>query len=129
MQWPVLSRAMPATLGVVVLIAGASQFTAWKAHHLSRCRSEPEPTCPLPPNVGTAWQHGLRLAFHCICSSAGSTAVLLVVGVMDLRAMAVVAIATTAERLVPSGDRVAHAIGIMALAAGTFAVARATGAM
>ena len=54
---------------------------------------------------------------------------LLVVGVMDLRAMAVVAIATTAERLVPSGDRVAHAIGIMALAAGTFAVARATGAM
>ena len=38
MQYPALSRAVPAALGVIVLIAGAYQFTAWKAHHLACCR-------------------------------------------------------------------------------------------
>ena len=38
----------------------------------------------------------------------------LVVGVMDLRAMAVVTIAITAERLVPRGERLARTIGDVA---------------
>ena len=38
MQYPALSRAVPTALGVIVLIAGACQFTAWKAHHLACCR-------------------------------------------------------------------------------------------
>jgi predicted metal-binding membrane protein len=32
MQLPALARAVPIAVGVVVLIAGALQFTAWKAH-------------------------------------------------------------------------------------------------
>jgi len=33
MQLPALARAVPIAVGVVVLSAGALQFTAWKAHH------------------------------------------------------------------------------------------------
>jgi hypothetical protein len=41
MQLPALARAVPIAVGVVVLIAGALQFTAWKAHHLACCREAP----------------------------------------------------------------------------------------
>jgi hypothetical protein len=42
-------------------------------------------------------------------------AILLVVGVMDLRAMATVAAAITLERLAPAGERVARAIGAVSI--------------
>ena len=41
MQLPALARAVPIAVGVVVLMAGAFQFTAWKAHHLACCREAP----------------------------------------------------------------------------------------
>ena len=41
MQGPTLARAVPTAVGAVVLIAGALQFTAWKAHHLACCREAP----------------------------------------------------------------------------------------
>jgi predicted metal-binding membrane protein len=44
--------------------------------------------------------------------------ILLVVGIMDLRAMAAVTAAITAERLVPGEQRVAAVIGIVIVAAG-----------
>ena len=53
--------------------------------------------------------------------------ILLVVGVMDLRAMFVVAIAITLERLLPAGERVARFTGGVAIAAGIFLIARAAG--
>ena len=34
MQQPALARAVPIAVGVVVLLAGALQFSAWKARHL-----------------------------------------------------------------------------------------------
>ena len=40
MQLPALARAVPIAVGVVVLIAGALQFTAWKAHHLACCLAQ-----------------------------------------------------------------------------------------
>jgi predicted metal-binding membrane protein len=53
--------------------------------------------------------------------------ILLVVGVMDLRAMTVVAVAITLERLMPAGQRVARTIGVVVIAAGLFLIARAAG--
>ena len=41
MQLPTLARAVPIAVGVVVLIAGALQFTAWKARQLACCREAP----------------------------------------------------------------------------------------
>jgi hypothetical protein len=65
MQLPGLARAVPIVVGVVVLIAGALQFTAWKALHLARCRDAPGRGRTLPADAGTAWRHGLYLGLHC----------------------------------------------------------------
>jgi predicted metal-binding membrane protein len=127
MQQPALARAVPIAVGVVVLIAGALQFTAWKARHLACCREAPGRGRTLPADAGTAWRHGLRLGLHCSHCCAGLIAILLVIGVMDLRAMAVVAAAITTERLAPAGERVARAIGAVVVGAGLFLIARAAG--
>ena len=127
MQHPALARGVPIGVGLVVLIAGALQLTAWKARHLACCREAPGPDRMLPADAGTAWRHGLRLGLHCSYSCAGLTAILLVIGVMDLRAMAVVAAAITLERLAPAGERVARAIGAVVVGAGLYLIARAAG--
>jgi predicted metal-binding membrane protein len=127
MQLPALARAAPVAVGVVVLIAGALQFSAWKAHHLACCREAPGRGRMLPADAGTAWRHGLRLGLHCGACCAGLTAILLVVGVMDLRAMAAVTAAITLERQGPAGERVARAIGAVVVGAGLFLIARAAG--
>jgi predicted metal-binding membrane protein len=127
MQLPALARAVPIAVGVVVVIAGAVQLSAWKAHHLACCREPPGRGRTLPADAGTAWRHGLRLGLHCSYCCAGLTAILLVIGVMDLRAMAVVTAAITVERLAPRGERVARAIGAVVVGAGLVLIARATG--
>jgi predicted metal-binding membrane protein len=125
MEHPALSRAVPTAVGLVVLIAGALQFTAWKARHLACCREAPGRGRTLPADAGAAWRHGLRLGLHCSYCCAGLTAILLVIGVMDLRAMSVVATATTVERL--AGERVARAIGVVVVGAGLTLIVRAAG--
>jgi predicted metal-binding membrane protein len=127
MQEPDLAGAVPIAVGVVVLIAGALQFTAWKARHLAYCREVPGCGHALPADAGTAWRHGLRLGLHCSRCCAGLTTILLVIGVMELRAMAVVAAAITVERLAPAGERVARAIGAVAVGVGLFLIAQAAG--
>ena len=127
MQQPGLARAVPIAIAVVVLLAGVLQFTAWKARHLACCRELPGCGCTLPADAGTAWRHGLLLAVHCIYCCAGLMAILLVLGVMDLRAMAVVAAAVTLERLAPAGERVARIIGALIVGIGLILIARAAG--
>jgi predicted metal-binding membrane protein len=127
MQRPALARAVPIAIGVVVLIAGFFQFTVWKAHHLACCRKAPGRGRTLPADAGTAWRHGLRLGLQCSRCCGSLMAISLVIGVMDLRAMALVAAAITVERLAPAGERIAQAIGAVAVAAGLFLIARAAG--
>src|SRR5205823_5723168 len=125
MQQPTLARAVPIAVGVVVLIGGMLQFTAWKAHHLACCRETPGRGRSLAGDAGTAWRHGLRLGIHCSYCCAGLMAVLLVIGVMDLRAMAIVMAAITIERLAPAGERVARVIGAVVVGAGLLLIAQA----
>jgi predicted metal-binding membrane protein len=125
MREPALARAVPIAVGVVVFVGGLLQLTAWKARHLACYRETPARGRTLPADAGTAWRHGVRLGLYCSRCCAGLMAILLVTGVMDLRAMAVVSAAITAERLAPSGERVAQAIGAVAVAAGLFLIARA----
>jgi len=127
MQQPALARAVPIVVGMVVLIAGSLQLTAWKACHLDCCREAPGRGRTLAADAGTAWRHGLRLGLHCSHCCAGLMVILLVIGVMDLRAMALVAAAITVERLEPAGERVAGAIGAVVVGAGLTLIARAAG--
>jgi predicted metal-binding membrane protein len=123
MQQPL---AVPIATGGVVLIAGALQFTAWKARYLACCRQAAGfARAAGGASYGEAWRHGLHIGLHCTYCCAGLMAILLVLGVMDLRAMAVVTVAITAERLASAGDRVARAIGAIVVAAELFLVARA----
>jgi len=124
MRLPALARAVPVAVGMVVLLAGALQFTAWKARHLACCRASRGHCRKLPADALAAWRHGVRLGLHCCHCCAGLTMMLLVVGVMDLRAMAVVATAITCERLAPGGQRVARVVGAMVVSGGVFLVAR-----
>jgi predicted metal-binding membrane protein len=126
MREPALARAVPIAVGAVVLVAGALQHTGWKAHHLAFCREAPACGRALPADARAAWRHGLRRGFHCSHSCAGLTAVVLGFGVMDLRVMAFVAAAITAEHLVPGGVRVARALGVVGVGAGLFLIARAS---
>lgn len=127
MRLPMFARVIPAAGGMTVLGAGALQCTAWKARHLACCREVPAPDGPLPSGSRTAWRLGLRAGLHCSASCAGLTAILLVFGIMDLRAMVVVTAAIGAERLAPAGLRVERVIGAIAMVAGLFLVARAVG--
>jgi predicted metal-binding membrane protein len=119
-----LARAVPVAVGVVVLIAGALQLTAWKARYLACCRTASSCDRALPADAAAALRHGLRLGLHCSASCAGLTAMLLVVGVMDVRAMACMTAVITVERLAPAGERIARAIGMAMAAAGLLLVAR-----
>jgi predicted metal-binding membrane protein len=127
MQLPALARAVPFAIGVLVLTAGSLQFTAWRMRHLACCREVPGRCRTLPADAGTAWRHGLRLGLHCGHCCIGPMAILLSLGVMDLRAMGVVTAAITVERLAPAGERIARAIGALVVGSGLLLIARAAG--
>jgi predicted metal-binding membrane protein len=125
MSQPAVSRALPAAAGVIVLIAGLLQLTAWKSRCLGTCRETPGCGVLLRADAATAWRHGVRLAFHCGRCCGNLIAVLLVLGVMDVAAMAAVTAAINAERISPNGGRAARAVGAVAILAGTLLIARA----
>ena len=132
MRHAALARAVPVATALVVLSAGALQFSRWKAHQLACCRRDG--CCEslgsgraLPGGAFTALCHGLRLGVHCSQCCAGLTAVLLVTGIMDVPAMVAVTAAIMLERLAPAGERVARLIGVVVVCAGLLQMARVVG--
>jgi predicted metal-binding membrane protein len=127
MHQPALARAVPTAAGLVIVVAGSLQLTAWKARRLTCCREMPHRCHLLPANAGIAWRHGLSLGLQCVGCCGNLMAVLLVLGVMDVRAMAVVTAAITVERLAPSGARATQAVGVLIIGAGVVSLVRAVG--
>jgi predicted metal-binding membrane protein len=127
MQSPAVSRGVPVLGALVILVAGAAQFTAWKSRLLACCRHSVDCRHDTQPNYRAAWRHGLAIGLRCVCCCAGLTAVLLVIGVMDLRAMALTTIAICAERLMRDDYRAARAVGVILLLAGAFLMRGALG--
>jgi predicted metal-binding membrane protein len=125
MRVAAVARIVPLAGGVVVVAAGVLQLSAWKARHLRCCREMPGADRTLPADAATAWRHGLRLGLHCCRCCAGFMAILLVIGVMDLRAMAVLALAITLERTLPAGVRLARGAGAAAAVVGLALILRA----
>jgi predicted metal-binding membrane protein len=118
-----LTRLAPIASGTMIVIAGALQFTAWKAHHLACFRR-------MPPRGmaerGAGWRHGIRLGLECARCCGNLMIIPLVLGTMDVRIMALVGAAITLERLVPAGRRVALATGVAAIATGLILIANAS---
>jgi predicted metal-binding membrane protein len=128
MQQPAVARAVPIAAGVIVAIAGAFQFTEWKARHLAcyRDASAVARSCQ-STSYGETWRHGMRLGLHCGRCCANLMVVLLAIGIMDLRAMAVVATAIAVERAAPASEPVARMIGVAVVGAGLVLIAQASG--
>jgi predicted metal-binding membrane protein len=124
MELPTLARATPVAAALITLTAGALQFTAWKSQRLACCRGA-RACGRLSANGGAAWRHGLRLGLDCGYCCGGFTAILLALGVMDVRVMAIVTVGISAERLAPAGERTARAIGVVAVTAALGLLARA----
>jgi predicted metal-binding membrane protein len=126
MRWLALARSVPIATGVVLLLAGSVQLTAWKARQLGHCRNAPAFGPSL--DARSAWQHGVRLGVRCSLCCFGFMMILLATGVMDLGTMAVVTATVTVERLSPRPQYAARAAGVVVIAAGTLVIARALGA-
>jgi predicted metal-binding membrane protein len=125
MLQPTLAHWVPLAMGLNILGIGAVQFTRWKAHQLVCCRLALAPnTCNLSPGAD-AWRHGVRLGVQCVRCCANLMAIALLVGVMDLRAMATVTAAILLERTVPSSRYVTRVIGAVIVAAGLCVTAKA----
>ncbi|MFZ0302067.1 MAG: DUF2182 domain-containing protein [Terracidiphilus sp.] len=125
MENPSLAHVVPVAVGAVILFAGGFQFTPWKANYLVCCRDAPGHGRILPADIRTAWRQGVRFGLDCGLSCANLTVILLVIGVMDLKTMAIVTAAITAERLTPGGERLARAIGVFIVVAGLLLILRA----
>ena len=98
MRQPSLARVVPVAMCTVLLTAGVLQLSRWKAHQLACCKLAPAAPDELA-KASCAWWYGVRLGVHCIYCCASLTAVLLVFGIMDLRAMAIAAIALPSNAL------------------------------
>jgi len=123
MRAPSLAHVVPMAGSVVIVIAGVLQLSAWKARRLAFFNERHT----VSASAAGAWRHGLSLGLHCAYSCAALMAIVFVVGIMDARAMIVATTAITAERLAPSGVRVARAVGAVGVAAGMFSILRTVG--
>jgi predicted metal-binding membrane protein len=124
MRSEMLSEVTPLLGGLVVMIAGALQFTSWKSRRLVQCRHEE--SCCGPPQATCldALSTGVRLGVKCAYCCAALTAVIVVIGCMNLLAMTLVAVAIGAERLAKSVN-VSRVVGAGVLTFGIFMVGRA----
>jgi predicted metal-binding membrane protein len=127
MQHKELSLMVPVAVGMVVLGVGLLQFSNWKWHQLAYCRALPFNGQTAPANADTALKHGLHLGVQCSRCSAGLMLVLLVIGMMNLWAMAIVTLAISIERLAPASKHVTGTVGAISIATGFFLIARAAG--
>jgi predicted metal-binding membrane protein len=130
LRWSAFARLVPVATGLVLVLTGAFQLTAWKSRQLVRCwdtlgRGR---GWSRPPDARTTWRDGLRLGARCSLCCSGFMVALLVTGMMRLGAIAGVAAAIALERLAPRPERVARAAGVVGLAAGALVIARALGA-
>ncbi len=111
--------AFPLPPGVLLLVAGALQWTTWKARHLEEYRAMAAAAGQTPSRSAAAtWREGVRLGACCARSCAGPTLALLALGAMDLRVMVLAGVVVTAERLAPQGLLIARATGAAAVIAG-----------
>jgi predicted metal-binding membrane protein len=119
-----VARWLPLAAGGALLVAGAVQFTPWKARQLALCREDEGCGRPLAPNALGAWRHGIRLGQRCSLCCGSLMLALLAIGAMDVFAMAAVTLAISAERFAPAPLRVARAAGVAIVLVGVVTIAQ-----
>jgi predicted metal-binding membrane protein len=118
MREPALAELVPTIGALTVVAAGMLQFSRWKARRLACCRHTLDGCRDTRPTHAAAWRHGVKLGLRCVYCCASLTAVLIVIGVMDLLAMALVTMAISAERLISGRMRPARVVGTVLIFTG-----------
>jgi predicted metal-binding membrane protein len=117
---------VPRLGGAVLAVAGAYQFTRWKATCLNACRSPL--TFLATHDFGSGWQGTLRAGIshgaYCLGCCWALMAVLFVVGVMNLAFVAALAVFVLLEKTGPAGVAVARIGGALLIAAGVLMLVR-----
>jgi len=124
---PMNAPFAPSIIGAVILCGGILQRSRWKAKQLLRCRQACAAPSTVSKSVMSALGNGWRLGLDCGLSCAAPMAVLFVTGILDARMMLVITAAITAERVAPSGARIARLTGALAMIAGSVMCVRAIG--
>ena len=114
-----LSRAVPATGGLALFVAGIYQLTPWKTACLKHCR---DPLALVAHHLAGGRAGALRLGIHhgafCAACCWALMLIQLVLGAMNLAVMVGVALVIAMEKLLSRGEWLAKATGIAAIAAG-----------
>lgn len=121
---PSVASWVPTAGGVVILLAGAHQFTGAKLDQLRHCRDALPIQQPYS-HSGAGLRHGLHIGRLCLRCCAGLMMILLVAGMMNLCWMALITAAITLERFGRIGEYVARASGVIAIAVGIALISRA----
>ena len=116
---PMLVSTSAVFTGGLLLIAGVYQFSSLKRVCLSRCRT---PFAFLlgewRDGVTGAFRMGIRHGLFCMGCCWLLMALLFVGGVMNLAWIAALSLAVAMEKLLPGGDRLATALGVVLVALG-----------
>jgi predicted metal-binding membrane protein len=102
-------RDGPYAAGTVIVAAGLYELTPLKRACLGRCRTA---------HRGGAFRRGLEHGRDCVGCSGALMAVLFVLGVMSLVWMAILAVVISAEKVLPSGARLATVVAVALVALG-----------
>lgn len=125
LQWlgwvnPMLVSTSAVLTGVLLLIAGIYQFSKLKRVCLLRCRT---PFAFLlgewRDGVAGAFRMGIRHGLFCMGCCWALMALLFVGGVMNLMWIAALSLAVAMEKLLPGGERLATALGVVLIALGS----------
>ncbi|MDE2092854.1 MAG: DUF2182 domain-containing protein, partial [Burkholderiales bacterium] len=116
---PMIVSTSATLTAVLLLVAGAYQFSPLKRVCLSNCRT------PMGFLIGEwrtgtsgAFMMGLRHGLFCLGCCWALMALLFVGGVMNLAWIAALSIAVAIEKLLPQGQRLAALLGLGLIAAG-----------
>lgn len=123
---PMIVSTSTALSAVLLLIAGAYQFTPLKRACLATCRT------PLgfllgdwKPGLAGAFRMGVRHGLLCTGCCWALMVLLFVGGVMNLAWIAAVSVVVAVEKMAPGGDRIAPLLGGALIAAGLVKLAMA----
>jgi predicted metal-binding membrane protein len=123
-SWPWFATAAPVVGGVVIVAGGVYQLTPLKQACLSKCRTPTQ-------FVLTSWRSGYRGAFRmgiehgifCLGCCWLLFVILFPLGIMNVAAMAAVALLVLAEKTLPIGRRLSWALGGVLIAVGSAVIA------
>ena len=130
MRYSSLSRAVRPLLGLVLILAGTFQFSSWKDSGLRSCRDlllyapyrRQRKGIPVKilktDDAPTFFMEGVKQGWSCALCCAGSMAVLVALGAMNLYLMLAVAVVIALEKMLPQPKPVVYLTGGLALAVG-----------